>query len=223
MADDWQCRWTGPVQDIHFWGSWKDGIAGTIQSFKVEIYSDVPVGPGEPYSHPGDLLWEREFFTWAERETIPVPQVLEGWYDPVTAEIIPEDHYRYYQYNIVDIVDPLVQEKGTIYWLFICAQVQDPPGGEWGWKTADVDQYPEPYTGDHFRDNACVTGLPAPAPLWSPLYDPLEPTQSLDLAFVITGPKMVPTVSEWGLVVLALLIVCTAGVIIYRRARKVPT
>lgn len=30
LADDWMCTGTGPVSDIHFWGSWKDGIEGTI-------------------------------------------------------------------------------------------------------------------------------------------------------------------------------------------------
>jgi hypothetical protein len=28
LADDWQCSETGYVGDIHFWGSWKNGIVG---------------------------------------------------------------------------------------------------------------------------------------------------------------------------------------------------
>jgi hypothetical protein len=33
LADDWQCSETGPVKDIHWWGSWKDGIEGQINGF----------------------------------------------------------------------------------------------------------------------------------------------------------------------------------------------
>ena len=28
LADDWQCDGTGPVRDIHFWGSWKGDVVG---------------------------------------------------------------------------------------------------------------------------------------------------------------------------------------------------
>jgi hypothetical protein len=30
LADDWMCSQTGPVEDIHFWGSWKHGNVGQI-------------------------------------------------------------------------------------------------------------------------------------------------------------------------------------------------
>lgn len=30
LADDWMCSETGPVSDIHFWGSWKHGLEGRI-------------------------------------------------------------------------------------------------------------------------------------------------------------------------------------------------
>ena len=30
LADDWLCTESGPVTDIHFWGSWKNGIVGRI-------------------------------------------------------------------------------------------------------------------------------------------------------------------------------------------------
>ncbi len=44
LADDWQCSETGWVKDIHFWGSWKDGIEGQIVSFILSIHADIPVG-----------------------------------------------------------------------------------------------------------------------------------------------------------------------------------
>ena len=30
LADDWMCSETGPVEDIHFWGSWKHGDDGIL-------------------------------------------------------------------------------------------------------------------------------------------------------------------------------------------------
>ena len=46
VADDWKGSETGPVLDLHFWGSWKNGIKGTVESFMIEIWADDPVGPG---------------------------------------------------------------------------------------------------------------------------------------------------------------------------------
>ena len=37
LADDWMCNESGPVTDIHFWGSWKGGITGTINGFQIAI------------------------------------------------------------------------------------------------------------------------------------------------------------------------------------------
>ena len=44
--------------------------------------------------------------------------------------------------------------------------------------------------------------------------------QSIDLAFVITSPSNIPTVSEWGLIVMALMLL-TAGTLVLARRRMV--
>jgi len=66
LADDWRCTETGPVMDIHFWGSWKGGIEGNILAFVIAIADDIPADPtgGIPYSRPGTTLWERTFEFW---------------------------------------------------------------------------------------------------------------------------------------------------------------
>ncbi len=56
LGDDWQCSQTGPVEDIHFWGSWLDDNVGAITSFDVSIRADVPAGITTPYSHPGIIV-----------------------------------------------------------------------------------------------------------------------------------------------------------------------
>ena len=180
---------------------------GNIESFEVVIYADVPVDPEDPesYSHPGAYLWGGTI-PIEEFTVQPVgPGPSQGWYDPVTGVVEPNDHDVYFAYNLVDIADPFIQYEDTVYWLFVCAGVLEDPGGEWGWKTADLDAYPPPFTGYHFQDNAAVAGTGIAD--WVPLYDPVE-GHSLDLAFVITCDMgdAIPTVSEWGLVVLALLL-----------------
>jgi len=42
LADDWMCSETGPVTDIHFWGSWEDDFVGIIEWIDVGIWSDIP-------------------------------------------------------------------------------------------------------------------------------------------------------------------------------------
>jgi len=122
LADDWQCSETGWVKDIHFWGSWMNGIEGEIIAFNVSIYTDIPANPPE-YSRPGVLLWEREIIDFII--ALPVdPPGLQGWYDPVTEMYIMEDHEAYYQYNIfLPEEDWFWQDSGTIYWVHISALI----------------------------------------------------------------------------------------------------
>jgi hypothetical protein len=188
LADDWLCTASGPVLDIHFWGSWKQGLTGQITSFTINIYSDDPVGPGgsdpvNTYSKPDLRLWEFDFDDFG---VVPVdPPSMQGWYDPSIGQWNHPDHQNFFQYNIVDIQNPFPQVAGEIYWLGISANVL---GGQWGWKTADVNQYPAPFTGQHFMDDA-VWGDPLTGIGWQELVDPRF-GNSLDLAFVITPEPM---------------------------------
>lgn len=179
LADDWKCSESGPVTDIHFWGSWKNGFEGTITSFWIAIHEDIPKNPPNiPYSRPGKTLWEREFRTW---KIVAKDSPAQGWYCVETGEYIPNDHNRYFQYNIVNISDPFVQKEGTIYWLSISAQVKKAEPGTtqplWGWKSS----------ADHWNDDAVWAHWFELD--WVDLYEPPYFEKSLDLAFVITGEK----------------------------------
>jgi len=165
LADDWMCSETGPVTDIHFWGSWKGGIEGNILAFVIAIAADIPASQNpDGYSKPGTTLWERTFYDWA---AVPIdPPSLEGWYDPYAGEIIYDDHSNYFQYNIVDIIDPFYQIEDTIYWLSISAIVEyDQTGLQplWGWKS----------TEDHWNDDACWAEWYYLD--WVDLWEPSEP------------------------------------------------
>jgi hypothetical protein len=173
LADDWQCSETGPVADIHVWGSWHQGIVGTIDEVRVAIYDNIPEDPTDPdsYSQPGALLWARSFDPSQFLVLDPWGTGDQGWYDPATGVVVPSDHTDFHQINIEPIDDPFIQTFGEIYWLHISMTVS---GGQWGWKTSQ----------DHFMDNAVWT---QPGDPWHELYDPGSAIgEPLDLAFVIT-------------------------------------
>lgn len=144
LAEDFRCAETGWIKDIHFWGSWKNGVQGQIQYFILSLHKDIPVGPSVPYSRPGELLWERRITNFLIKQIDPPTS--EGWYDPSTGEVLPNNHQQYFQYNVfLDQADWFPQEAGTIYWLNISAVLQpDPVPKQWGWKS----------TRDHWNDDA---------------------------------------------------------------------
>ena len=171
LADDWQCSGSGPVSDIHFWGSWFEDIVGGIENVHLSIHSDDRSGS---FSMPGELLWQIDVpgTQVSIKEVSPSSQ--QGWFNPSNPSYYEDNHTRYFQYNIVDIPDPFLQQEGTIYWLDISVTTTN---GLWGWKTS----------GDHFEDDAVWWNeqLNRGEGGWLELIDPLDGQTSLDLAFVI--------------------------------------
>ncbi len=183
LADDWMCSSSGPVTDVHFWGSWMGGMTGEIISFNISIHADIPADPPQvPYSMPGVTLWEYEV-PFANVIAQPfVTDLDEGWYDPAQGIWNYPDHNEYWQYNIFfdQFLPPeelFVQQEGTIYWLNISATVVDPAATLWGWKS----------TQDHWNDDAVFAFWGNLQ--WVDMYEPPDFAQSLDLAFVINGPE----------------------------------
>jgi hypothetical protein len=172
LADDWQCTETGPVSDIHVWGSWQNDVRSPILNVHASIHKNIPADPLVPYSRPGGLLWERDFDPTQFKVLDPYGTGDEGWYDPNTGEYHLSDHQTYHQINIENIDAPFTQLVGEIYWLDISVTVED-PAFRWGWKTSQ----------DHFMDDAVWTD--AGLNEWTPLIDPIT-GESLDMAFVIT-------------------------------------
>jgi hypothetical protein len=175
LADDWQCSETGPVSDVHFWFSFRQNQPVPIDRIHLSIHSDVPADPKNPFSHPGDLLWEAEFIPGDPyTKIIPYGEGDQGWYDPKSGEFVLHDHSLYFQANIENIPEPFHQELGKIYWLDV--SIISPEPDRIGWKTSL----------DHFNDDAVWWHhIPGTPPLYHELIDPIT-GQSLDLAFVIT-------------------------------------
>ena len=133
VGDDWICNETGPVTDFHFWVSWLNDMSPeefdtVFQKFDVSIYSDIPdsLNPAG-FSMPGELLWNREFFT-GEFSCEPVFDQLQGWFDPINGNVDPKNHLGCYRIDITGFDDPFIQEEGNVYWLVITDHIQSTGG-----------------------------------------------------------------------------------------------
>ena len=130
VADDWQCRDPRPVTDVHFWGSyirWEEYNPKPplpppgVESFVIRIYKDVPAGgpTDQNYSHPGELLYETEVKVFDERYVASIPH--------------PNRTYEHKFYYSLDLPEPFLQERGTIYWISIAAVMPNGYDYPWGW------------------------------------------------------------------------------------------
>jgi PEP-CTERM motif len=240
LADDWKCTETGPVRDIHIWGSWLENrypintATGNLDPaqvrFKLSIHENLPpVAGGPDYSRPGKELW-RAYFGAGDPRVVARPltvNVDEYFWDPNPqphGEVLGKDNVVW-QYNFVlAATDPVfTQRAGQIYWLDVMADPQPGQPGTlpplFGWKTADRFKYPDNPNGLHFEDDAVFADISAPnapadALAWRPLkYWDGHPYagQSMDLAFVIT-----PEPGTWVMLVGAGLL----GLAAYVRRRR---
>ncbi|MCD6162147.1 MAG: hypothetical protein J7K40_07015 [candidate division Zixibacteria bacterium] len=175
LADDWMCSETGWVKDIHFWGSWRQGLTGNIDSFLVRIHYDVPANQSPTgYSMPGLLVWENTIGRSMFEEFPLAADSFEGWFTPaeIVTEVNPMDNWEYWRYDIL-LPDSLwfEQENGVIYWLSISAFIEDmlPDTIVWGWKSSS----------DHWNDNSVWVQFPDN--FRRELYEPTFPYTPFDI------------------------------------------
>jgi hypothetical protein len=186
IADDFLCTQTGPITDVHFWGSWKGDRKGMIYGIHLSIHKDIPVDPTNPYSRPGELLWEKDFSQNEFTETLvaDLAPEYEWWWDvySAVAQADPNGDQKIYRYDIdINPSDAFVQEGNPgdpqIYWLDIYVLTEF---GEFGWKTSS----------EHWNDDAVFGyALPGTPPSWRELVYPSDHPyrgKSIDMAFAIT-------------------------------------
>ena len=216
LADDFPCTTTGPITDIHIWGSWLHDRINDNTTFKLSIHDDVPATDTH-YSHPGEERWSH-FFDPGSYVARPVPSgtATEMFYEPNTDEIIGYDT-QVWQYNfLIPESEAFVQEGSStnkkVYWLDVQAIVPADPGivpEVFGWKTSR----------EHWNDDATYADNESPGgPViseWMELRYPSGsqyPGESIDLAFAITT---VPEPSSCMLLVMASL-----GLVAYAWRRR---
>ena len=146
LANDFRCTLTGPITDLHIWTSFYQDLLPSeglnSLAFTLEIYSDVPAGPENLYSHPGELLWARDvppFSYAADRIAVGAP---EWWFDPAQNLWVFPGDTQVFQYDFTFPADvAFVQTKGTIYWLAVRYQdilSQEPAA--MGWKSCPIEE-----------------------------------------------------------------------------------
>jgi len=182
ISDDFLCTSTDKITDVHFWGSWLLDQKTQITNIRLRILPDVPVGPGNLYSHPGSpALWTGNFPAgqFTERLVATVDPNEKFW-KPNSGPQPQSWDTKVYQYNI--LINPLdaFRQEGTpqnpvTYWLEILAAIQEP--GDFGWKTSKT----------HWNDDAVYFDLTELKymELRYPTGHPYQ-GQSIDMAFVIT-------------------------------------
>jgi hypothetical protein len=185
LADDFRCTQSGPINEIHFWGSFLDDQLPEFSvdslAFVINIYANVPADDIVTWSRPGQLLWTKEIPEYSYDFHEVSSSILEGWYDPASTLYLPENHRRTFQYDICfdEDDDPFVQRLGVTYWIEI-QEKHDPDAiHTFGWRTTQQRlQYNDKAVWKH------------PTLGWRPMVYPTGHEYQgspLDLAFVITG------------------------------------
>lgn len=192
LADDFVCTNTGPISDIHLWGSWLNNQPLTNSlTFWIALFSDQPTNANNPFSHPNILLWS-QCFTPGEYAEESVGTGTENFLDPGPPSIIgPEQQIWYYCFN----PSPPPIQYGTAtapsnYWLAVYATLPSTSlPYYYGWKTTTNVQH-------DISVHTVWTLPPCPTNLtgitlggWTPNYAPSPAApQPLDLAFKLTTP-----------------------------------
>jgi len=139
VADDWVCHDWRPVTGVTWWGSYQgwneqNPPDDAPTSFHVAIWTDVPVGEDEPFSHPGVLLWEK----WASRSELGETYVRDDYHPEHGTDscfgyslTIPENEWFYQSYF------------KSVYWLSISADYAGTTAlFPWGWKSRPRGEWP---------------------------------------------------------------------------------
>jgi hypothetical protein len=198
LADDFECTETGPIREIHIWGSWLNdylplGDPGMV-SFVLSFHEDIPAAQSPTgYSMPGDVIWYRPFSPGEFTSVVWLDGVPEGWMDPPDMYMFPAD-YTIWQYNFYVPDGEEFTQQGLpgdpmVYWLDVQAYPED-PGALFGWKTS----------WQHWNDDAVWGDGVEPyfGPWFELRYPPMHELypQSIDLAFVLVGEEQPD--KDWG-------------------------
>jgi hypothetical protein len=200
LADDFLCNLTGPITDIHIWGSFRndeelEGLPDLVLTnlvFALRIFSDVPAGIGNPYSHPGTQLWTTNFVPGSYRAGL-CSRVAQGewWHSPQVQPTppgfwLPQGDFNCYQFDFYP-QEPFWQTNGTIYWLAVKV-LNAPQDWQFGWKSTPLT--------NRWNDDAVWLDPAGGAMPWRELrYLGEHPyhiliSNSLDLAFALSTEQL---------------------------------
>ena len=200
LADDFECTFTSALTDVHLWGSWLNDLVGEIRTIHLSIHEDDPIGPGgmrpdNPYSMPGEQLWEWDVFEYEMYPFHELASGMEWWWDPARGILQEDGDTTVWKIDASIPPELAFIQRGTpdepvTYWLDVRVDVAPAEPGttqpEFGWKTR---QWPEHYMDDAVWDIGSElprTWNELEYPPEHPYYDPDAPEGSIDMAFALT-------------------------------------
>jgi hypothetical protein len=178
LADDFLCNSTGPITDVHLWGSWLNDTKGNIAKIHLGIHADIPANNSP--SRPGALLWQRDFYQGDFTETLYLNNAIyEWWWDPYTYTLYPNCDNNIWQLDINIPKNNSFNQLGTtshpiVYWLAVSV---DSYNGSFGWKTAKTHWNDDAVRYDRWSFDWYELQYP---------YGHPYANQSIDMAFRIT-------------------------------------
>jgi len=209
MADDFADKFDSPVVHVKWWGSYLDNFINPnlpVNQFLISFESDVPAGPTNPFSHPGQPLLNQIVRrgplapgsgTFTERP-------ISGGGPPLGETL--------YEYNAeLHLGQEFRQEPNKVYWLKITALV-DVPGGatfdpfqppaavtRWGWHNRDytimdplASTAPAVVPGEHI--DGFLGPVPGGTPIWHFQDDAV--TGKVFLDHIATPSGLVPIIDQ---------------------------
>jgi hypothetical protein len=173
MADDFADKFSSPVVHVKWWGSYLNNFTlpnVSVDKFLISFESDVPQGPNNPFSRPGEPLLNQivRRGPLAPGSGTFTEKLISGGGPPLSEDL--------YEYNAeLHLGKEFRQEPNTVYWLKIVALVDVPTG----LPVPPPDQPPTflPRWGWHNRDYTIVNPLASTPPAVTPgeHVDPLSP------------------------------------------------
>lgn len=174
MADDFADKFATPVVHVKWWGSYLHRPTThpePVQTFLISFEEDVPVGPDNPFSHPGDPLLNQIVSLDADG----VLTAGEGTYTETIFHPVSVDG-PIFEYNAeLHLGKEFLQKPNDVKWLKIVALVDvptDTPADQriqWGWHNRDYT-IPNPLASSPpavipGEGPVGIIGVP-PVPIW---------------------------------------------------------
>jgi hypothetical protein len=138
-ADDFAVKSADPITHVRWWGTYLNTPAlESVQRFLITFERDVPSGPGQPFSRPGEPIVSQVVRrgmlsagsgTFTEDPDLPVPPSGDT---PLAYDAA--------------LATPFSPEPNTVYWLKVTALADLPLPGTfeprfmWGWQVRDYIQ-----------------------------------------------------------------------------------
>jgi hypothetical protein len=183
LADDFVCTNSGPITDIHLWGSWQyDSPLSNSITFQLYVFDNVPTNSGNLFSHPGtNVLWHQTFTPNNYAERVWTTNAVESFLDPGQPQILgPDTVVWYYCFYPTNLYQCGSNTAPITYWLAAFAELPRCVTNVFGWKTTTSVQHDisvhAPWGGYNM----------APPNTWQPNYQYTNQNGPFDLAFKLT-------------------------------------